>query len=38
MPPIKTYEIRVQGFPSFQVSARSRGKAFAQAWLSYNSA
>jgi hypothetical protein len=35
MAPIKTYEISVRGFPPFNVSARTRGKAMAQAWGSY---
>lgn len=33
--PIRTYEVRVLGFPPGNYSARSRGKALAQAWRSY---
>ena len=35
MKPIKTFEARVTGFPPFQVSARTRGKAMSQVWRSY---
>lgn len=36
MPAIKTFEIKVRGFPPYNVSARTRGKAMGQAWRSYN--
>ena len=34
---IRTFSVTVQGFPPHNYSARSRGKALAQAWRAYRS-